>query len=178
MLGYYPVFESAMKDRFIDDTMPSLLQSIEECKEKIRQYEANLELSAHKKNQIPATPSLASLLSENEYEHSANEAGDEENEYDSGDSFIAEDEEDDDSMVMKATPKKKSKRRKEQEVQVINELQKPNIPGNKSLDKSPIFLYSDVRHLLTSGHPRVLQRDQFLIRRICTFCKPSQRGDC
>lgn len=159
MLGYFPVFESTIKSSFIENTVPSILKSIDDCKERIRQYEANIELSALKKNKVPTTPSLASLLSENEYEHSGDEEDEADNEYDSGDSFIAEDEEVENSLVMKATPKKKSKRRKEQEEQEIDEFQKPNIPGNKSLDKSPIYLYSDVWLLITLGDSRVLQRN-------------------
>lgn len=144
MLKYYPVFESMIKNLFIDKTLPTILKSIDECKEKVRQHEAKLELLTKSKAIMPATPSLQSKRSDRGYSDDEGDEEEGENDYDSEDSFIAEDDGDLGSFEVKATPKKKIRKRQQEEEAEINEMERPNIPGNKSLDTSPVNLYVDV----------------------------------
>jgi hypothetical protein len=175
MLNYYPVFEAAIKNSFIDKTVPTILKSIEECKEKVRQYEAKQEMNAKSKTKMPTTPSLQSRRAESDYEDDEGDEEEGENDYDSGDSFIAEDDQDMGSIELKVTPKKKNKKKLQQEQEEINEMERPNIPGNKSLDKSPAFLYVDVEstHL---DHLGVLQLCHVFERRVHSFLKFGQRS--
>lgn len=158
MVGYYPVFLKRIREVFHSKTIPGAVKVLSQCKEELRQYDANLELAASK-TLTEATYHSSAKKKRPEFDGEEGDEEEAEDEYDSGDSFLADDGEGEDGPALRATPKKKLRpRAAELDEALESGLQKPQYAGNRSPEVSPLWVFADVNSR-DADRPRVLQLD-------------------
>ena len=151
MLNYYPLLEEDIVSKFLDSSSKEILAIIEECKERVRKYQAD-KANAVSTKQMDDNKMASSYKkkkrteSEDDVYSQDDQVDDEDNEYDDEDSFMADDESagmDDDKLF--ATPiKKKTKLDKKRDVEELDALATPAMPGNKNPLDNPMRLFVDV----------------------------------
>jgi len=148
MIKLNPIIEERTVAYFNNNTVNEIFKAFDNCRESLREYEAEKEIAMNKKehDEVEKLASHSAKKKKQKEEHGYSDAeGEEENEYDEMDSFI----EDDDDLAdegHKRTPKKKRKRDAEKAEEDANKFEKPTFPGDIHYDKSPMLLFVDVSY--------------------------------